>query len=65
MIGDIGRFQLWSEVDFARLLSPVAIGASFEGLADLLMAGISEVSTRPNTFPNDLRQGEERIQQRT
>jgi len=62
MIGDIDRFQLWSEVDFAGLLSPIAIGASFEGLADLLMAPISDISTRPNTFANDLRQGEERIQ---
>jgi len=65
MVDDIGRFQLWSEVDFAELLSPIAIGASFEGLADLLIARISDVSTRPNTFPNDLRQGDERIQQRT
>lgn len=51
MIGDIDRFRLWSEVDFAGLLSPIAIGASFEGLANFLMARIPDASTRPNTFP--------------
>jgi hypothetical protein len=49
MIWDIGKFWLWVELGFADLLSPVAVGASFEGLADFLISGISETYARPSS----------------
>jgi hypothetical protein len=42
MIRDTGRFQLWAEFFFANILSPAAVGASFEGLADFLISGVTE-----------------------
>jgi hypothetical protein len=42
MVRDSGRIQLWAELGFADLLSPVAVGASFEGLADFLISGITD-----------------------
>jgi hypothetical protein len=42
MIRDTGTIHLWSELGFADLLSPAAVGASFEGLADYLISGIAD-----------------------
>jgi hypothetical protein len=42
MIRDTGRIHLWVELGFADLLSPAAVGASFEGLADFLISGIAD-----------------------
>jgi hypothetical protein len=38
----------WVELGFADLFSPVAVGASFEGLADFLISRISETYARPS-----------------
>jgi hypothetical protein len=41
MILDIAKFQPRVEFGFAELLSPVAVGASFEGLADFLISVVN------------------------
>jgi hypothetical protein len=46
MIRDTGKTKLWAEVGFADLLSPAAVGASFEDLADFLISGIADAHTR-------------------
>jgi hypothetical protein len=48
MIHD-SRHELWTILDFAGLLSSAALGSSFEGLADFLIAGISGRSERYGT----------------
>jgi hypothetical protein len=40
MIRDTGRTQLWAELGLTDLLSPAAVGASFEGLANFLISGV-------------------------
>jgi hypothetical protein len=42
MIRDAGRIHIWAELGFAELLSPAAVGASFEGLADFLISGVAD-----------------------
>jgi hypothetical protein len=46
MSRNTGNTRLWAEVDFADLLSPAAVGASFEGLADFLISGIADTRAR-------------------
>jgi hypothetical protein len=46
MIRDTGNTKLWAEVGLADLLSPAAVGASFEGLADFLISGIADTHAR-------------------
>jgi hypothetical protein len=42
MSRDTGKIKLWTELGFADLLGPAAVGASFEGLADFLISGIAD-----------------------
>jgi hypothetical protein len=46
MIRHGSRDELWMEVCFAGLLSSIAFGSSFEGLANFLIAGVSGASDR-------------------
>jgi hypothetical protein len=42
MMHDTGRIQLWAELGLTDLLSPAAVGASFEGLANFLISGVDK-----------------------
>jgi hypothetical protein len=50
MIRDTGRIQLWADLGLADLLSPAAVGASFEGLANFLISGIAEPHSPPRSI---------------
>jgi hypothetical protein len=51
MIRDAGKFELWAELGF--LLRPVAVGASFEGLAIFLISGVAETRLPPRSVQSD------------
>jgi hypothetical protein len=50
MIRDTGKIQFWAECGLADLLSPAAVGASFEGLANFLISGIAEPHSPPRSI---------------